>query len=251
MVYGNLILEYESKLNKSEIFLESLKYNDTEVIYEGANIEITKYFVELLKDYRYQVKLFRKNVKEKDEIAARGNLRIMEQDIKKCRKKINSIDSADVSASVIGFIISFLIKLGEAMVPTSISLIVTIMAKVELGISLGTVSSIIYEYIKKGFSAKKVAIEIVKSAENMNTKVSFNIDNEGIKVSSIMGIIGLILTVINNIIAVVDDLKRIQEDLKNKSMNKNNAWNFYRVMINKELDDLEDNVKNLESAMKI
>lgn len=106
MIYGNNIFldEYNYKNIVSESIL-ALLYPEDSSINEGANIDMTKAFKDITKEYKYHIKASKKYLKNKEYDEAINEAKKAKASVKKLENKIRSIDASNKSSVAFGFLI--------------------------------------------------------------------------------------------------------------------------------------------------
>lgn len=196
--------------------IEILSEIDTEVVEEGANIDMTKIWRESKKENKEYLKNYKKFLKEKNFKAAAAELDKVTKNLEKAKKEIKDIDQ-NVGSAICGYFAEWIIDLLQVIVPYSIT-----------GVGYGFSMSAIAEMIKTG------NVEVLtKAAPAVATAY-----------------IGAIWTSIKSLIILIKDIKTwIKEFKEDDKKLEAKHFNLYRNTLIRFMDDSIKNINKLKDGV--
>ncbi len=205
--FKNSLLE-----NYMSVF-EQMEEGDTEVVEEGANLDIRKEFKDSQKEAKTHLKAYKTAFKAKDFKLASAELDKASKALKVGRDRIKDVDAESVGSAVLGYFAWGLLNTVELIIPYTFSAV---------GVSI----------------AQNAAIDAMFANPEEIGKIAGKA-----AVGATISTIGNIIVIIKGIIILVKDIKTFVKELKSDKEVSTKNFNLYR---NKLLGYTDDAIKKID-----
>lgn len=220
----------DSLLENYMSVFEQMEEGETEVVEEGANLDLTNEWRNATKEVKAHLKDYKKNLKAKDFKKAASDLDAASKILKASRKKMEEIDAESVGSAVLGYFANGLVGLCEIIVPYTV-----------YGIGLGITTG-------GAIKAQGMAMDAMLGAD---------VSEKALKGAAATTIAGGVITTAAGIVSIVKAIIILVKDIKTwiKEFKKDGEkldvkhFNLYRNKLLRLMDDMIKKVDKLKDQV--